>query len=704
MTIHNRRHKKKILHEASILLEHNRMKSRAKLGDKILWECVDNMFSDLPLTEERIHEQKAIINWISKLGKNPLGAIKKYISSADEKTKKMAQDLANKAGQDQIGGQIKGLLKKGDWKEAFTKASGWITGQTSGNIQEISLQSIGDWWRDNPVKRIILTLSFLVIMFAQAVPSEKIDQDQVNQPSVEYSMDGESVNDINSYDKIFGDNTETPNDLKFGDQSIQNAGFETGVSFELGSSNLDTQGQQQIDDIANDYLNQIESAQANGDSVQSLDITVQGGASNTGDSWDNDNDYDGSLTENRESEAANKLKQSIKKLAQQRGMDLSGVDINYNMSGGMDVSDLGSNENVKDGQKTSTQNTLINGNLTHTPPAQGAPDAGMDLGMQDYDMAKFGGEPNQKIDDDFNPGTSRGSRNLEYRDLLYLGGITAPVTFGDYKSDGEGTGRFDWRDVDVQGDEELLNQQTQALWITNTRKAKFPILKRLQKALEGVIEIDFDGSKKYLGNVGTKYDQSTTTPITQKRNMGPRGPNKFIPDTEKGGYKVNPSLSEAKGELPPEMVKEPEIDNRIKQLQGNTTAFWKYIIEGNKNKGIVTTQVANELEKNIVQVLEQFSIMYGDKSGRGNVNFRFRKNPNYKGSKYSELPTSWNKKITGEPKNTGGAEQTGQSQEVLPFVQSYTGDYVQGATGPLVGSANTEELNEEIKRIKKLLL
>ena len=100
----------------------------------------------------------------------------------------------------------------------------------------------------------------------------------------------------------------------------------------------------------------------------------------------------------------------------------------------------------------------------------------------------------------------------------------------------------------------------------------------------------------------------------------------------------------------------------------------------------------------MLKVLEQFTVMYGDTAGRGNVNFRYRRNPNYKGTKYTDVPTTWDKKISGEP------TQSGQSQEVLPFVQSYTGDYIQGTDGPLVGSANTEELNEEIKRIKKLLL
>ena len=739
MTVHNRRHKKQILQEASLLLEYNRVKSRTKPGDKVLWECVENIYSELPLTEERLHEQKAIVNWISKLGKNAIGAIKKYASSADAETKKIAQDLANKAESDPIGGKIKNFLKQGNWKDAFTTASGWITDQTQtgDNLQEISLQSIGDWWRNNTPRRVILTLSFLVLMFVSATPQKKAQADDNTQAKIEYSLDGESVPDINDADKVFGDNTQSPNQLKFGDKSIGTVGFETGVSFELGSSILDAQGLKQIDDIASDYIDKIQAALDNGDLVESLDIEVQGGASNTGDGWDKDNKYDGSLTENRASEGANKLNDSLKKQAQQRGMDLSGIDINYSV-GGMDGSDLGGDENVKSGEKTSTQNTLFNGVLTHEAPTQEVP-TGVDLGMQDYEMAKFGGEPRPTTgpggDDDFSPGTVRGSRNLELRDLLYLGGIDPiPVTFGDYKSDAE-MGRVDWRDIDIQGDKFLEDQQKMAVWITNTRKSKFPILKRIQNALQGVIDIEFDGGKKYVGNVGPKYDPSTTTPLTQKRNTGPRGPNKFIPDVERGGYITNPALTEAKGELPPEVIKQPEIPQEVKSIQGNTTALWKYILGDKAIGNLITSQVAKEFDKNINQVLQQLDLMYGKSGTRGNVNFRYRRNPNYKGSKYSEIPTTWNKKISGEPKETqtvdwnkasdeelaaigasrykkGGQDilipppngWPGPSPEVLPFVSSYTGDYVQGTTGPLVGSASAEDLQEEINRIKKLLL
>ena len=126
MTVHNRRYKKQILKEASILLEYNRIKSRIKPGDKVLWECIENMYSNVPLTEERLQEQTAIINWISKLGKNALSSIKKYIGGADEKTKQAAEELAKKANQQPIGGEIKSLLKKNNWKDAFTKASAWI--------------------------------------------------------------------------------------------------------------------------------------------------------------------------------------------------------------------------------------------------------------------------------------------------------------------------------------------------------------------------------------------------------------------------------------------------------------------------------------------------------------------------------------------------------------------------------------------------
>ena len=61
--------------------------------------------------------------------------------------------------------------------------------------------------------------------------------------------------------------------------------------------------------------------------------------------------------------------------------------------------------------------------------------------------------------------------------------------------------------------------------------------------------------------------------------------------------------------------------------------------------------------------------------------------------------------ITLAPIHVQKQTPTQQGQEVLPFVQSYTGDFVQGIDGtPLVGSASEKDLQEEIKRIKKLLL
>ena len=266
------------------------------------------------------------------------------------------------------------------------------------------------------------------------------------------------------------------------------------------------------------------------------------------------------------------------------------------------------------------------------------------------------------------------------------------------------------RDVDVSGDKFLSDQQKMAIWITNTRKSKFPLIKRAQNALQGIIDIEFDGDKKYKGVAGKKYQPSTTIP-----------------------------LSEAEGQLPPEINKEPEIPSKIKSLQGNTTALWKYILGDKAIGSIIDTQVASEFDKNIKAFLEQLDLMYGKSGTRGDVNFRYRKNPNYQGGKYADIPTTWNKKITGEPEEKspevidwskatdkeleaigakrykkGGEDilipppngwpQPGQSQEVLPYVQSYTGDYVQGFDNPLVGSANPEDLQEEIKRIKKLLL
>ena len=67
-------------------------------------------------------------------------------------------------------------------------------------------------------------------MFVSATPQKKAQADDNTQAKIEYSLDGESVPDINDADKVFGDNTQSPNQLKFGDKSIGTVGFETGVS------------------------------------------------------------------------------------------------------------------------------------------------------------------------------------------------------------------------------------------------------------------------------------------------------------------------------------------------------------------------------------------------------------------------------------------------------------------------------------------
>ena len=69
MTVHNRRYKKQNLKEASILLEYHRLKSRKTLDEIELWEIVEGYYENTIITEERLHEQQAIFNWISKLGK-----------------------------------------------------------------------------------------------------------------------------------------------------------------------------------------------------------------------------------------------------------------------------------------------------------------------------------------------------------------------------------------------------------------------------------------------------------------------------------------------------------------------------------------------------------------------------------------------------------------------------------------------------------
>ena len=125
---------------------------------------------------------------------------------------------------------------------------------------------------------------------------------------------------------------------------------------------------------------------------------------------------------------------------------------------------------------------------------------------------------------------------------------------------------------------------------------------------------------------------------------------------------------------------------------------------------LITSQVAAEFNKNMKEYLEQLDLMYGKSGTRGDVNFRFRRNPNYEGSAYSTIPTTWNKKISSDDTEPISGGTTLVNPEVLPFVQDYTGDYTQGMGGDtLIGSApyNPEDwrnLQEEIKRIKTLMI
>ena len=129
MTIHNRRHKKQILQEASILLEYHRVKTRKTLDEIELWETLDGYYEGTLITEERLQEQQAIFNWITKLGKGAYSAIKKSVGKASSETQKMAQDLVNQAENDPVGNKLKSLLKNGNWSEAFKVASKWIKGK-----------------------------------------------------------------------------------------------------------------------------------------------------------------------------------------------------------------------------------------------------------------------------------------------------------------------------------------------------------------------------------------------------------------------------------------------------------------------------------------------------------------------------------------------------------------------------------------------
>tara|TARA_R110001583_G_scaffold112529_1_gene261906 strand:- start:4393 stop:6612 length:2220 start_codon:yes stop_codon:yes gene_type:complete len=739
MTIHNKRHKKQILQEASILLEYDRIKRRTKPQDKALWEYVESMYVGTLLTEERLHEQKAIVGWLKTLGKGATDKVKgwldKHLKGEDEK---LAKDVTKEIKGTSEEGKIKTLLKKGDWAKAFKVGMKWMDdmskeddvfpGPKDGgigrflkskeegqNLQErkgekedcsiyptASIGNIGCHWRNTKVwgKTLIVAFMLVAINFS-AVPLDSVEADVVdNKAKTEWSQMAQD---------LAGDNPEGVGAHKIGDKSVQASGFDSGVQFELGSSQLDDAGEKQVKSIAQDYVKLIKGAIESGDTINGIDIEVKGGASNTGDGWDKDNAREGSLSQNRSIAFADQLNTQLQALGTAADISPEIIDnISFSVDG-MESNELGASEKVDSGEKDDNQISATKINID-TTPQQTDDGPGVDIDVNQPVVAKFNaGSPEGKDKEPFNPGTARGSRNLEYRDMLYLGGIDPiPVTFGDYKSDSD-MGRVDWRDIDIQGNKFLEDQQKMAVWITNTRKSKFPILKRTKNALQGIIDIEFDGAK-YLGNVGPKYDPSTTTPLTQKRTMGKRGPNKFVPDTEKGGYMGNPALTEAKGELPPEFIKQPEIPANIKSLQGNTTALWKYMLGKKAIGDLITSQVAAEFNKNMKEYLEQLDLMYGKSGTRGDVNFRFRRNPNYEGSAYSTIPTTWNKKISSDDTEPISGGTTLVNPEVLPFVQDYTGDYTQGMGGDtLIGSApyNPEDwrnLQEEIKRIKTLMI
>jgi len=757
MTIHQRRHKKQILQEASILLEYDRIKRRTKPQDKVLWEYVESMYVGTLLTEERLHEQKAIVGWLKTLGKGATNKIKgwldKHLKGEDEE---LAKDVTKEIKGTSEEGKIKALLKKGDWAKAFkvgmkwmddmSEPEEWERGKKSrgksgpgtygnddvfpgpkdggishlfqpkeggNNLQErkgekedcsvwqTNLGKLGCHWRNTKVWGKALIVGFLLVAINfSAAPLDSVEADVVDtKAKTEYSQQAAD---------LAADNPEGHGSHKIGDKSVQASGFDSGVQFELGSSELDAAGEKQVKAIAQDYLELIKGAIESGETIDNIDIDVKGGASNTGDGWDKDNAREGSLSHNRSISYADALNTQLQSLGTAADISPEIIDnISFSVDG-MDSNELGASEKVDSGEKDDNQISATKITID-TTPQQTDDGPGIDIDVNQPLMAKTNVSLPEKIEKEpFSPGTARGSRNLEYRDMLYLGGIDPiPVTFGDYKSDGD-MGRVDWRDIDVQGNKFLEDQQKMAVWITNTRKSKFPILKRTQNALQGIIDIEFDGNK-YLGNVGPKYDPSTTTPLTQKRQMGPRGPNKFVPDPVKGGYMPNPGLAEA-SQLPPEVIKQPEIPSNIKSLQGNTTALWKYML-GKKALGdLITSQVASEFNKNMKEYLEQLDLMYGKSGTRGDVNFRFRRNPNYKGSAYSTIPTTWNKKISSDDTEPISGGTTLVNPEVLPFVQDYTGDYIQGMGGDtLIGSApyNPEDwrnLQEEIKRIKKLMI
>jgi hypothetical protein len=697
MTVHNRRYKRTLLKESNLLLEYSRIKNRSGWEYKGLWEVIDEAYGH-QLTEERLDEAVKLFSWLSNLGK---GAIEKMKGLAKNKLGnaeyKAAEETGNALKNQPIANEVRSLWKQGKYQQAFSALSSFLTSSSQqGTIAEgmlLEFGSIGKFWRDtNTAVRLFIMIPIIAVIMGAGGVDKEVQMD-IDQPGIE-----QVANNVNSDDADFNtlDIKPTSNDLQAGDNpDIQNAGYETGIQFEKGSYDLDTEAVNQLNDIADKYVDDVQSLVDAGYTDITLDLDAAGGASNTGSGWDTPGDgTNKSLRELRADAGGDALLDSVNKKLSEKGLDgLVKVKLTKK------VTNQGGEETVQSGTKDNHQNSIFSGAVDGQPPA--AETKTVDIDAYNPEFAPIQGD-NLPKGPKPTPGVVKGSRNLEYRDLLYLGfgdELIAPVTFGDYKSDAD-MGRVDWRDVDVQGNKFLEDQQKMAVWITNTRKAKFPILKRVQNALQGIIDIEFEGGKKYLGNVGPKYDPSTTTPLTQKRNMGARGPNKFIPDAERGGYMPNPALAEAKGELPPEFIKQPEIPPKIKSLQGNTTALWKYIL-GNKALGsLVTSQVAGEFEKNIKEFLEQLDLMYGKSGTRGNVDFRYRRNPNYTGGKYKNIPDTWNEKITGGVEDT---QPTGGEQEIYPQKQSWTGAYTPTPSGEVIDLLPDEQLQEQIKRIKKLM-
>tara|TARA_R110001583_G_scaffold5788_2_gene30680 strand:- start:3623 stop:5713 length:2091 start_codon:yes stop_codon:yes gene_type:complete len=696
MTVHNRRHRRTLLKESNLLLEYSRIKNRSGWEYKGLWEVIDEAYGH-QLTEERLDEAVKLFSWLSNLGKGAIEKMKGLAKSKlDSAQYKEAEETGNALKNQPIANEVRGLWKQGKYKQAFSTLSTFLTASSEqGTIAEgrlLEFGTIGTWWRDTSTAvRLFFMIPVIAVIMGAGGMDKEVQMDTDQQPGIE-----QVVKVVNNDDADFNilDIKPVKDDLQAGDEAnIQNAGYETGVQFEKGSYDLDANSIKQLNDIAEKYVDDVQALVDAGYTNVTLDLDAAGGASNTGSGWDTPNDgTNKSLRELRADSGGDTLLDAVNKKLAEKGLD-GVVKVKLTKK----VTNQGGEETVKSGAKDNHQNSIFSGAVDGQPPA--AETETVNIDAYNPEFAPIGGDGPTKVLPP-TPGVAKGSRNLEYRDLLYLGGIDPiPVTFGDYKSDAD-MGRVDWRDVDVQGNKFLQDQQKMAVWITNTRKAKFPILKRTKNALQGIIDIEFDGAK-YLGNVGPKYDPSTTTPLTQKRTMGKRGPNKFVPDTEKGGYMGNPALTEAKGELPPEFIKEPEIPPKIKSLQGNTTALWKYIL-GNKALGdVITSQVAGEFDKNIKEYLEQLDLMYGNSGTRGNVNFRYRRNPNYTGSKYKNISDTWNEKITGGVEDI---QPTGGEQEVYPQKQSWTGAYTPTPSGEVIDLLPDNELQEQIKRIKKLMI